>query len=41
MYGFRAANAFEKSDANLNYAETRQGHGLTCRVGVGMKLKEW
>ena len=39
LYGFRAANAFEKQDAGLSAgAETRQGHGFTCRVGVGVKL---
>jgi formylglycine-generating enzyme required for sulfatase activity len=40
LYGFRTANAFEKQDAGLSAggAETRQGHGLTCRVGVGVKL---
>jgi formylglycine-generating enzyme required for sulfatase activity len=38
LYGFRTVNAFEKSDAALNSAETRPGHGLTCRVGVGMRL---
>jgi len=41
LYGFRTENTFEKSDAGLNYAKTRQGHGLTCRVGAGLKLKEW
>jgi len=39
LYGFRTANAFEIHDAGLsNRAETRQGHGLTCRAGVGFKL---
>jgi hypothetical protein len=38
LYGFRTENAFEKQDAALNYAETRQGHGLTLRVGMGMRL---
>jgi len=38
LYGFRTASDFEKSDANLNRAETRQGYGLTFRVGVGIKL---
>jgi formylglycine-generating enzyme required for sulfatase activity len=41
LYGFRTANAFEKSDAGLSSgAEPRQGHGLTCRVGAGVKIKE-
>jgi hypothetical protein len=39
LYGFRAANAFEKQDAGLSaHAEPRQGHGFTCRAGVGVKL---
>jgi hypothetical protein len=38
LYGFRTENAFEKSDAKLNYAKTRQGHGLTLRLGMGMRL---
>jgi len=41
LYGFRTANAFEKQDAGLsNRVETRPGHGLACRVGVGFKIKE-
>ncbi|GBU22421.1 hypothetical protein R80B4_02330 [Fibrobacteres bacterium R8-0-B4] len=41
LYGFRTANAFETQDAGLSDgAKTKQGHGLTCRVGVGLKLLE-
>jgi formylglycine-generating enzyme required for sulfatase activity len=39
LYGFRTSNALEKQDANLSEsAEPKIGRGLTCRVGVGVKL---
>jgi hypothetical protein len=41
LYGFRTANTFEKYDASVNnHAETRTGHGLTCRLGAGFKFGE-
>jgi len=41
LYGMRTANKFENDgvDRSEDYsAKTRLGHGLTVRVGVGMKF---
>jgi TolB-like protein len=38
LYGFRTANAFEKKEANNEYAEITAGSGLTLKVGVGIRF---